>query len=847
LEALGGFHCLPIENGANFHSPLGTDGFVKWSIVDDACIEDADKDGYSASTRLNFAFPGVDWAFHQSVYGWAGLQYQAFARGFIHVSGQSSCRVAISADNILEFAINDKPFFGGNFYGFGPAPLILDLSPGENKIDLRLIRDVRAMGAGEGPSISVRLSAQICMDFVKVVENSALVPDVVNGKLASPYGSVIVRNECDNWISVIGIQTRNVSFRASMLTIKVLTVEKDSPSIRLLRSSPIRLTPGQTRPISFRFGSLIHDALECTSVAFVCVAEDGLKQVTAFFKLHFCESLIGNAHKFTFLHTSGTVSYAILRPPKSKAIEFPFPVLLNLHGAGLEADSPQVRHMLDAAPDLNAWVLLPTGMSPWSGDDWHVWGFADVKAAVSAIPNWILNMNWTGPRVDIERWLVTGHSNGGQGSWFIASHQPDKVMAVAAASGYSSIQNYVPYTMWREADPLIDSIVQTSLNSYRHELLVENLKGMPIYQQHGAKDNNVPPYHSRLLSTLLNESGSPSQYVELPKQGHWFEGAMTTKPFRAFYSAMLDHEFPRKQVPQFFEFIVPNSDDTGSRAGIFVDQLQSPDIFGRFSVHRNDETGLWSISTSNVRRMSFSFRTPGVLKPIAIIVDGIEVQMPSKSGLVEELALVRSGDKWEVCDSRNWKILSARHGRQRGSLDAVLRTLSTFKIQMCSAGCFEAALQVSRNLIQYFGADAEIVNVDEIKQPEAAGLGNIITLGIGSAIPPSCLSNFPVQVGANGVQIRRPHLGVVKQITCQPGLGAAFLRPLPHENLELVLWACDEVGLQQAIRMVPTLTGAGQPDFVVLGNKARWQGHAGVLAMGFFDYAWQISQGSYVP
>lgn len=47
------------------------------------------------------------------------------------------------------------------------------------------------------------------------------------------------------------------------------------------------------------------------------------------------------------------------------------PILLNLHGAGLEADSHQVRHMLDPVPDLHAWVLYPTGGNPWSADDWR--------------------------------------------------------------------------------------------------------------------------------------------------------------------------------------------------------------------------------------------------------------------------------------------------------------------------------------------------------------------------------------------------------------------------------------------------------------------------------------------
>lgn len=77
----------------------------------------------------------------------------------------------------------------------------------------------------------------------------------------------------------------------------------------------------------------------------------------------------------TFLHPSGLVSYAILIPPKSKNVTLShdeaLPVLLNLHGAGLEADSEQVRHMLDAVDVIKAWTVFPTGVTTWSGDDWR--------------------------------------------------------------------------------------------------------------------------------------------------------------------------------------------------------------------------------------------------------------------------------------------------------------------------------------------------------------------------------------------------------------------------------------------------------------------------------------------
>lgn len=47
-------------------------------------------------------------------------------------------------------------------------------------------------------------------------------------------------------------------------------------------------------------------------------------------------------------------------------------VIIANHGAGLEADNPMVAHALDPVPDLCAWVLFPTGVTPWSGDDWRM-------------------------------------------------------------------------------------------------------------------------------------------------------------------------------------------------------------------------------------------------------------------------------------------------------------------------------------------------------------------------------------------------------------------------------------------------------------------------------------------
>lgn len=600
----------------------------------------------------------------------------------------------------------------------------------------------------------------------------------------------------------------------------------------LLNDSAIPIAPGQARPIGFMFDSCKSqpDRSDCLTLSVIC---DGSASVAASVNLPFNHRNLYAPHKFTFRHPGGVVSYAILRPPINHSRKN-FPILIALHGAGLEADSPAVRHALDEVRDLDAWVLFPTGMSPWSGDDWHVWGLADVLAGVAAVPQWMEWNHWSGPGVDVNRWCVVGHSNGGQGAWHIATHYPDKTIAVASASGYSSIQNYVPYTMWQNADPLAYFVAQNSLSGYRHELLMSNLVGMSIFQQHGAKDDNVPAFHSRLLSTIFHEAGIPHQYNELPKQGHWFEGVMTTPAFRDFYSSVLERK--QDSDPTSAEYIIPNSGDIGSFGGLVVDQLESPDTAGKIKKRVLEEGKMWEVTTNNIRRLHLDLKQC-VTRPKTIGFNGQPVDIPESATVV----MVRTSSQWKTSDPENWKTVATRYGRQRGSLDSSLRATGPFCIESWGSDSFNLALQVSRNFLQYFGADSELSEPGKSRGNSFAG--NFVILALGSTVPTAHLKTFPIEIKSGSIHLDT--LRGQKIIPIDAGMGAAFLRPRPQENLELIIWGIDKRGLQQAARMVPSLTGAGQPDFVIFRDEARWKGIAGVMAMGFLDYRWQISQASY--
>ena len=131
-------------------------------------------------------------------------------------------------------------------------------------------------------------------------------------------------------------------------------------------------------------------------------------------------------------------------------------------------------------------------------------------------------------------------------------------------------------------------------------------------------------------------------------------------------------------------------------------------------------------------------------------------------------------------------------------------------------------------------------------EPAQTHPGNVIHLALGADLTPCALPSYPITVRkGQGLHIRRSG-GGTRSYDFQPGLGAALLRPLQDERTELVIWGFDDEGLGRAARMLPMLTGVGQPDFMVMGRECGWKGASGALAMGLLDSAWEISESSYV-
>ncbi len=111
---------------------------------------------------------------------------------------------------------------------------------------------------------------------------------------------------------------------------------------------------------------------------------------------------------------------------------------------------------------------------------------------------------------------------------------------------------------------------------------------------------------------------------------------------------------------------------------------------------------------------------------------------------------------------------------------------------------------------------------------------------------PSVLPSFPISVEhGRGICIRDAR-GRRRLYEFEDGLGMICVSPLANERLELKIWGFDQRGVNQAARLLPMLTGVGQPDFVLFGKRCAWEGAAGVYAMGSFNNSWNISDASFL-
>ena len=122
-------------------------------------------------------------------------------------------------------------------------------------------------------------------------------------------------------------------------------------------------------------------------------------------------------------------------------------------------------------------------------------------------------------QVDRDRVYLSGESMGGNGTWLIASRNPQLFAAAAPVFGgwdYRINVNGYAYTNPQATRPM-ERFVQEAHASFAG---AEGLRNVPLYVLHGDQDAAVPVEQSRHGVSLLQRWGYDVRYREIPGRGH---------------------------------------------------------------------------------------------------------------------------------------------------------------------------------------------------------------------------------------------------------------------------------------------------------------------------------------
>ncbi|KAF9103079.1 hypothetical protein BGX27_010744 [Mortierella sp. AM989] len=696
------------------------------------------------------------------------------------------------------------------------------------------------------------------------------------------FGGYIVMDAVDDILAgdLISVTLRNVG--PESVIVKSVAVRRGAEEFSAALSdisNPVKLFPSIHRPITIQ---LKRTTARSTSLDFSLVFE--LVAVgTGTYSTETLETELisikqrkwGEAYMYTFMDFDGSVHYAAAIPPKDPSSQpaDSAPVLVSLHGAGVEV-SQSPFWLSEYQQRKRTWIVLPTGRSPW-GYDWHG---ASAKNVLNAIQSLADNLpgvpkelkGISGIKPDPERLFMAGHSNGGQGAWYFATHFPDMAIAATPAAGYVNIKQYVPYFGWISnsyTDSFLRGLLESSITEFDNDVHMSNTVGIPILARTGSADDNVPPFNSRKLVRLGQENAhnlSAISLSEIPGAGHWFTGVLHDDIMLKFLKQHLhDDTVPeegtsRKQdsiasvahppFPSVFEISVINPAGMGSKGSIQIEQLSIPFRKGTIKVeilkHRQDHgdygvSTTWVLHTTNIRRFRFLDSPSMRLRRGAIlnlIIDGVSFSVDNRGNEISMGTFVRQNTskgqaQWQFSSSNKWT-LDERHRETYGPaiqilekrVVVVLGTQFSSQSTALSQAADRIAKLVAHDIYLYGRGDVEAITDDEYLTQLTMEVGdndrsNLVLIGdhhqnsVTKHILPTANQEVRIDSQEGYVSID-PKADMASSAEFRkPGTGLLMIRPWGPSNLAMMIAGLDARGLETAARLFPKRTGLLMPDW----------------------------------
>ncbi|RPD88015.1 prolyl oligopeptidase family serine peptidase [Luteimonas sp. 100069] len=187
----------------------------------------------------------------------------------------------------------------------------------------------------------------------------------------------------------------------------------------------------------------------------------------------------------------------------------PLPVVLFLHGSGERGDDGEKQTQAGLGPylrgrggDFPALVVFP--QSP-EGESWEGDTATMALAALDAATE-----EFQGDRA---RTSLTGMSRGGYGTWSLALREPARFAALVPVCGGITPPGTRP-------DLASLQVESTHAAADPFSETARQLRHIPSWIFHGARDDVVPPEQSRRMHAALRAVGADVRYTEFPDANH---------------------------------------------------------------------------------------------------------------------------------------------------------------------------------------------------------------------------------------------------------------------------------------------------------------------------------------
>ncbi|KAI5835596.1 hypothetical protein K523DRAFT_368134 [Schizophyllum commune Tattone D] len=828
-----------VDTDTTYPSSYADNGAVSWSTTT-----------LSEDGSLKVSFPSIRWKALRATEGWAALQHHALLHGTLTVPEDATHhRLLVNLIQGSYFTILPRgksglepQWYAGNIYDLTASqPQNVPIEPGEYDVWVAGDYEIRLFGdPGDGiPVQSLRLTVElesITEPSVQAVPTHHVYPDFLDGLAFGEAIGLGVRSVSGCWsvadvalessITGLSLVLPNANLAPSQTRIIPIRLSQTSPLPQDVQSLSITLTLQREELIGGDHIQSSHDrdlygplTAETTTLTFFIPVVNFAKPLTE----------PGKYIKATYLYsgTMPTAFYAI--PPASGSLKLKGPVLLALHGAGVDILS--TTFWQEALPRVDKhWTVVPSGRTSW-GLDWHGPSALDAWRSVDSLAT-ILKARGITAQAN-PRALLIGHSNGGQGAWYLASRFPDRVVGVVAAAAYIKSQAYVGLGMGRGAhyaDPALNGILDASFAADDNDLFLTNLADIPIYAVHGGADENVSVWHTReLVSTLktLNPRADVT-YREDPGQPHWYEGIFDER-VDAFIERALSAS--PSSAPETFTLTIASPTESGSLHGWAVEELAVPGRLAKLTVVRTAQEraeattqGRADVQTQNIIAFSIDKDTFEQLREIT--VNGKEVELNALAKDTTRARLELKNKEWDQDDER--------HPRQPIRAQSILSTTpGPIKLLVPSLADgspeLSLALRIAHDLDSYHKLDAEIIK----GRPDDRG--NLVAIQVGK--PSDAFyrllrdDNAVLLPSDEGVCFR----GRDDYKIHRPGTGVIALDPsVVDGRTRLYMYAADVAGLERLGRLFPIRTGVKVPGWMVVGPEMDTKSSGGILGAGFF-------------